>query len=57
MPNFKIKDKASYLSTLNAWARSMRSDSESEWNGPGVYQGDSYYDDRNRPVATLKKVG
>lgn len=57
MPNFKIKDEASYLSTLDAWARSMRSDPEIEWNGPGVYQGDGYYDDRGRPIATLKKVG
>lgn len=49
----EVKSRAEYRTLLQSWASQTASKAVYEYDGPGVYQPDGWYDDRNCACCTL----
>ena len=49
----EVKSRAEYRRLLQSWASQTRSRPVYEYDGPGVYQPEGWYDDRNCACCTL----
>ena len=51
----EVKSRAEYRRLLQSWASQTGSRPVYEYDGPGVYQPDGWYDDRNCACCTLSR--